>query len=358
MFKNKAASSSRKNIWSGFAAMVVCGLVIMFAAPNVIGSFGLLQLTIFAVMGIFALSQGFVWGFAGIMSFGQAAFLGLGAYAYAVSVTNMGDSTVPVLISIAVPMCFAALLGYFMFYGRISDAYIGVITLTVSVIVYQLMNATSGSQYAIGQAELGGFNGMPAIPALNLPGQPDNQLGVTGIWYAAMGSLVLVYVLLRGILASRFGRVIVAIKENEMRAQLIGYDPRLYKLLAFAISGGIAGLAGCMYANWGGFISPTIFSLTMSAEAIIFVLVGGLGTLLGPILGAVLIQFLINIAGTQHYVDSNLGLGGILVGFVLMVPQGIVPVIRSQGARLLAVFAREPAASYETISSDPQKDTP
>ena len=358
-FGNKMASSKTRSSWYGFFAMVMCGLIVMFVAPNLIGSFGILQLTIFAVMAIFALSQGFVWGFAGIMSFGQAAFLGLGAYAYAVSVANIGDSTLPVLISIVVPMVFAALLGYFMFYGRISDAYIGVITLTVSVIIYQLMNATSGSQYAIGQAELGGFNGIPAIPALNVPGQPDNQLSVTGIWYVAMASLVLVYIFLRCILASRFGRVIVAIKENEMRAQLTGYDPRLYKLLAFIISGGIAGLAGCMYANWGGFISPTIFSLMMSAEAIIFVLVGGLGTLLGPIAGAVLIQGLINVAGTQHYVDSNLGLGAILVAFVLLVPQGIVPVIRSQSARLLSGISRKPVAtSYENMSSEPQKDTP
>ena len=219
-----------------------------------------------------------------------AAFLGLGGYAYAVSMINMGDSTLPILIAILVPTLFAGLLGYFMFYGRISDAYIGVITLTVSVILFQLVNTTSGSQYRIGEAELGGFNGIPAIPALNKLGDAGNPLDNDGIWYAAMGALILVYALLRWVLASRFGRVVVAIRENETRAQLIGYDPRLYKLLAFMISGAVAGLAGCLYANWGGFISPTVFGLSMSAQVIIFVLVGGLGTLVGPMLGAVLIQ--------------------------------------------------------------------
>ncbi len=77
-------------------------------------------------------------------------------------VINMGESTLPVVLSVAVPMLFAALLGYFMFYGRISDAYIGVITLTVSVILFELINSTSGSAYTIGSAELGGFNGIPA----------------------------------------------------------------------------------------------------------------------------------------------------------------------------------------------------
>ncbi len=322
----------------GFAATVACGVLIMIGAPRVVDAYGLLQFTIFAVMAIYAMSQGFVWGYAGIMSFGQAAFLGLGGYAYAVAVINMGDSSVPVLIAILVPAAFAALLGYFTFYGRVSEAYFGVITLTVSVILFELVNATSGDQYRIGDAELGGFNGIPNIPALNLPGSPDT-LDQTGIWYAAMGALIGVYILLRAILASRFGRVLVAIRENETRAQLIGYDPRLYKLLAFVVSAGVAGLGGCLYANWGGFISPTVFGLTMSAQVIIFVLVGGLGTLLGPMIGAVLIQFLINKAGAQTLVDSNLGLGVILVGFVLLVPQGVVPVARALPGRLARLAA-------------------
>jgi branched-chain amino acid transport system permease protein len=287
-------------------------------------------MTVFTAMAMFALSQGFLWGYGGIMSFGQAAFLGIGGYAYAVSVINLGDSTLPVVIAIIAPMLFAALLGYFMFYGRISDAYIGVITLTVSVILFELINSTSGNAYHIGSAELGGFNGIPGVPPLNFPGDPSNALSPEQTWYAAMGSLIAVYALLRAILASRFGRVVVAIRENETRAMLLGYDPRLYKLLTFIISAGVAGLAGCLYTIWGGFISPTVFGLTMSAQVIIFVLVGGLGTLLGPILGAVGIQYLIILAGSQNMVDSNLGLGIVLVAFVLLVPQGIVPTIRDK----------------------------
>jgi branched-chain amino acid transport system permease protein len=145
-----------------------------------------------------------------------------------------------------------------------------------------------------------------------------------------MGTLILVYVLLRAILASRFGRVVVAIRENETRAMLLGYDPRLYKLLTFVIAAGIAGMSGCLFTNWGGFISPTVFGLTMSAQVIIYVLVGGLGTLIGPILGAVAIQYLMIEAGSQNVLDPNLGLGVVLVAFVLLVPQGIVPTIRDK----------------------------
>jgi ABC-type branched-subunit amino acid transport system permease subunit len=336
---------TRLSGWPGFGAMVAAGLVLLLGLPQVLDLFGIVQMTVFVAMAMFALSQGFLWGYGGIMSFGQAAFLGIGGYAYAVAVLNLGDSTLPVVIAVAVPMLFAALLGYFMFYGRISDAYIGVITLTVSVILFELINSTSGNAYHIGTAELGGFNGIPGVPPLNFPGDPSNALSPEQTWYAAMGSLIGVYALLRAILASRFGRVVVAIRENETRAMLLGYDPRLYKLLTFVIAAGVAGLAGCLYTIWGGFISPTVFNLSMSAQVIIFVLVGGLGTLLGPILGAVGIQYLIILAGSQNMVDSNLGLGVVLVAFVLLVPQGIVPTIRDRLLPVRRAAPRERAAT-------------
>lgn len=314
--------------WASFAAMVAAGLALLLGLPLVFDLFGLLQMTVFVAMAVLALSQGFIWGYGGIMSFGQTAFFGLGGYTYAVAVMNMGDSTAPVLLSILLPMLFAALLGYFMFYGRISDAYIGVITLTVTVILFNVVNSTAGDFYTIGVAPLGGFNGMPSVPPLNIPGDPSSPLDPQQTWYAAMGALILVYVLLRAILASRFGRIVVAIRENETRAQLLGYDTRLYKLIVFAIGGGIAGLGGCLYANWGSFISPTVFGLAASAQVLIYVLVGGLGTLLGPILGAVGIQYLISAIGAQDVVNANLVLGAVLVVFVLLVPQGLVPVVQ------------------------------
>jgi ABC-type branched-subunit amino acid transport system permease subunit len=336
----------------GFITVVVLGIALLLGLPYIFSTFGLLQMTVFAAMAIFALSQGFIWGFGGILCFGQSAFLGLGGYAYAVAALNMTDTTGAVALAIIVPMVFAALLGYFMFYGRISDAYIGVITLTVTIILFNLINSTSGDIYHIGAAPLGGFNGIPSVPPINIPGDPNDQLDPTGLWYAAMGALILCYILLKWVLGTRFGRVVVAIRENETRSQLLGYDPRLYKLLTFVIGAGIAGLAGCLYTNWGAFISPTVFNLTMSAQVIIYVLVGGLGTLIGPILGAVGIQYLIVLAGGQHVIDPNLLLGVVLVAFVLLVPQGVVPVIRAVLARSLG-SRRAPAAAMATADALP-----
>lgn len=315
--------------WPGFVAVIAVMLLVMFGLPLVTGLFGLVQATVFIAMAMVALSQGFIWGYGGIMSFGQSAFFGLGGYTYAVAVMNLGDSSVPLVLAVLLPAVFAALLGYFMFYGRISDAYVGVITLTVTVILFNVMNSTAGDIYHIGNAPLGGFNGMPSIPPLNMPGDASNPLDPQQLYYVCMGLLIAVYALLRLILATRFGRVAVAIRENETRAMLLGYDPRLYKLIVFTIGGGIAGLAGCLFTNWGGFISPTVFGLAQSAQIIIFVLVGGLGTLIGPILGAVAIEYLISIIGTQQTLNADLILGAVLVGFVLLVPQGVVPMLRS-----------------------------
>jgi ABC-type branched-subunit amino acid transport system permease subunit len=334
--------------WLSFVCMIAAGCALMFGLPMVTDDYGLVQFTLFLAMAVLALSQGFIWGYGGILSFGQSAFFGLGGYTYAVAMINMGDSTIPVLLAILLPAVFAALLGYFMFYGRISDAYIGVITLTVTVILFNVMNSTAGEIYHIGDAQLGGFNGMPSVPPLNWPGDPANSIDQVQLYYVVAAALIVTYAILRGILASRFGRIVVAIRENETRAMLLGYDARLYKLLTFAIGGAIAGLAGCLYVNWGAFISPPVFGLAQSAQIIIFVLLGGLGTLLGPILGAFAVQYLISVVGSQQTLNANLLLGTVLVAFVLLVPQGVVPAVRSLLVRLIErpgrVTPREDAA--------------
>ncbi|MBC7484476.1 MAG: branched-chain amino acid ABC transporter permease [Rhizobacter sp.] len=313
--------------WKSAVLCIAVGVLLLIFLPSVIDDFTLIQVTIYLVMSMLAVSLGFIWGFGGILCFGQAAFFGLGAYTYAISVVNIGDSSVPFLLSIVVPAVFAALLGYVIFYGRLSDVYMGVITLTVTLILFNLVNSTAGPEWKIGNAPLGGFNGIPAIPPLNWPGNIDEKITPRGMFNLSLGLLIVVYAGLRALISSRIGHVIVAIKENEQRAQLLGYDPRAYKLFVFTLGGAIAGLAGCLFANWGSFTSPTIFGLAQSAQIIIWVIVGGLGTLVGPVVGCMLIQWLTTQIGTQQTFNSNLVLGAILVLFVLLVPKGLVPSI-------------------------------
>ncbi|MDR5886431.1 ABC transporter permease subunit [Vreelandella janggokensis] len=322
-----------KTDYGALAACAVAAVVIALL-PQWINLFSLLSLTVYLVMALLALSLAFIWGFGGILCFGQAAFFGLGAYAYAVGAINLADSSWAVLLAVAVPALFAALLGYFMFYGGISDVYVGVITLAVTLILFNLLNASSGSEYRIGEAALGGFNGIPAIPTLNVPLLPDMILSPEALFIVAGLCLVAVYAGLRLTLGSRFGKTVIAIRENEQRAALLGYDVRLHKLLVFSIGGAIAGLAGCLYANWGAFISPGVFGLAQSAQIIIWVIVGGRGTLLGPILGCIALQWLVNHLGTQGFIDSGLVMGLVLMAFVMLLPKGFLPALQALTRRM------------------------
>jgi hypothetical protein len=141
------------------------------------------------------------------------------------------------------------------------------------------MNATAGDAYHIGGVRLGGFNGIPAFPILNLPGDPSVTAFGTPFYYVVCAALLLCYLLSRWILGSFFGKVLIGIRENEARVELLGYSAPLYKTAIFTISAGMAGLAGCLFANWAEIVTPGVFSLGQSAEVIIWTIVGGLGTL-------------------------------------------------------------------------------
>jgi ABC-type branched-subunit amino acid transport system permease subunit len=316
------------------------GLLLLFGLPLFLDLFSLLQVTLYAIMAILALSLAFIWGYGGILCLGHSAFFGLGAYAYAIAVFNIGESTLPFFIAILVPTAAAAAVGYLMFYGRISDVYVGVITLTLTLILFNVVNSTSGPQYHIGKALIGGYNGLPNVPGLNFPFDPDDSLDPGEMYYFCMGLLIVVYFGLRWLLTTRFGRVAVAIRENEKRVAFIGYDTRLHKLATFTIGGGIAGLAGCLFVNWGAYVSPTTFSMIQSAQVIIWVLVGGIGTLIGPMIGAVVLSWLTVEVGSQQLINANLLFGAILLGFVLLVPRGIMPLLADRVWGRLAVPRR------------------
>ncbi len=327
--------SSRHGTWVVAGVMVV----LLFILPVLDDPLLLLQIRYYVSMIILALSMAFIWGFGGIMCFGQSMFFGLGGYAYAISVGNMGESTLPFFLSMIIPALFAAILGYFMFFGRLNDVYVAVITLAVTLALYYFINSTSGDEYTIGKARLMGFNGISSIRKFNWPGDPTALLSANHLFYFSMGLLIATYVGLKLLLGSTFGRVVVAVKENELRAELLGYDVRLYKLMVFVIGAAIAGLAGCLSINYKNFISPNAFHLSLAAQIIMWVLVGGVGTLLGPIIGCVVLLYVSFILGTGASgggLNTYLIFGLIVMIFVLVIPQGIVPTLRDwreQGGR-------------------------
>lgn len=319
--------------WAGFGLT----LLLLALAPLAVGEYSLTLLAIYALL---ALSLAFAWGIGGILCFGQAAFYGLGAYTYAVASINFGESTFALLLAVIVAGFAALALGAMMFYGRIGDVYLGVITLVVTLLLFKYANSTAGEAYAIGTARLGGFNGIPGFAPLNVPGRPDILVTGLALYYVVIVSLLAAWLLLRWVCTQPFGHRLAGIRENELRAELLGYDVRLAKTLAFGIGGALAGLAGVFYASWAEIVTPEVFSLGVSAEVIIWVLVGGLGTLWGPMLGAVLLGALKGFLGGQQLLDNALVMGVLLVAVVLFLPNGVLPslarawnVLRNTGAR-------------------------
>ena len=304
---------------------VAVAALVMVTLPALLG--GTYTPTVLVIYGMLALSLGLVWGFGGILCFGQAAFFGLGAYVYAIGAVNVGESTLPMLAAVLVPGAFAAVLGAMMFYGRLGDVYLGIITLVVTLILYRFMNSTAGSEYVVGAARLGGFNGIPGFQTLNVPGRPDAYIWGDHFYYFCFVSLALVYGLVTWLLRSGFGRIAVGIRENETRMSLLGYDVAARKTVLFTIGAAIAGLAGALFASWAEIVTPRLFSLGQSVEIIIWCIVGGLGTRTGPILGAAILGYLKFMLGQQSVVDNTLITGLILVLFVLFLPRGVVPAI-------------------------------
>jgi len=321
------------------AVLLAVGMVAALAARAEV--YTLYNLTVFCVLAILTLSLALVWGMGGIIALGQSVFFGLGAYAYAAVSLNSGDSTWGVLAALITPTLFAAALGWFTFFGRISDVYFAVISLMVPLILLNLLNSASGTFWQIGSVNIGGYNGIVSVPPINWPGQPDAPLSFEGMFVLAALALVALYAFLRAVVASRFGRIVIAVRENELRAELLGFDVRRYKLGVFCLGAAMAGFAGALYAAWGSSIGPGVFSMSFAAQVVVWVLLGGLGTLLGPVLGCFAVQ------GLTAWLGSGLGnraglsglnpeiiLGVLFIIAVLLLPRGIVPAVQGWGQQL------------------------
>jgi branched-chain amino acid transport system permease protein len=313
-FDSYAGKPPSATWWVSVLIAVIALAVVIPASGDVAAQ---LDLSLALILCLLALSMSFLWGYVGILSFGQTIFFGLGGYTYALFSLNTDMSGLAFVFAIIVPMLFAMVLGYFMIYGRISDIYLSVITLVVTLIFEKGVRATSGPEYVIGSVRLNGQNGIPGLPGLPYSFGPLDLQSIEGIFYLSLFALAVTYVGIRLFLVSSSGRIMVGIRENERRMELLGYDSRLYKLFAFIIASGIAGLGGALYAVWGNFVGPEMFSLNQAAMVVIWVIVGGRSTLIGPILGTLLIQYLTTWLGTVGVGQVTLVLGSILIICVL-----------------------------------------
>jgi urea transport system permease protein len=326
--------------WTGFVVVVLAAA----AYPSFTDGWTVGNTVYFFNWIFMALGLSLIWGYGGALSFGQTAFFGLAGYAYGILTLNYGSdygfTILAVVIAVAISAVFAAVLGYFLFFGRISGVFLGIVTLSVTLVFERFMAQTAGPEWRVGSARLNGFNGMTGMPPLTIPwfgGDivlfPDVQL-----YYVILALLVVVYLGLRILVNSRFGNVLVAIRENPERAEMLGYDVRKYQLIAFIIGSSLAGLSGVLYTSWGQYITPSSMGLTAAALPVVWVAVGGRSDLTATLVGtfAVLSVFLtLTIYGSQY---ALVVMGALLVVVVLFAPQGLIPGIaglsrRMRGAR-------------------------
>lgn len=312
--------------WACFAIAVLAAVIYpLFVDGWTVGNTAYFFVWTFMAMGL-----GVIWGYAGSLSFGQTAFFGLAGYGYGVLTLNFGAAygftILSLVLSVGLAALLAIVLGYFMFYGRVQGVFIGIVTLSVTLVFQAFMAQTAGPEWAIGTARLNGFNGMSGMPPLTIPWPGGEVLLYADIalYYVLLGLMLLVYLGLRMLLNAPFGNVLVAIRENPERAEMLGYDVRRYQLLGFVLGGALAGLSGVLYTAWGQYITPSSMGITAAALPVIWVAFGGRKDVTATLIGTLVMIFLyqwLTIYGSQYAIVA---MGAILVLTVLFAPEGII----------------------------------
>jgi ABC-type branched-subunit amino acid transport system permease subunit len=328
--------------WGLFAIVMLIAVAYpLFSDGYTVGN------TVYFFVWVFiALSLCLIWGYGGSLSFGQTAFFGIAGYGYGVLTLNFGSAygftLVAFVAAVVIAALFAVLLGYFMFFGRIAGVFLGIVTLAVTLMLERFMAQTAGPEWHIGSARLNGFNGMSAMPPLTVPwpGEPIVLFADVGLYYFVLGLLVFVYLGLRILMNSSFGNVIVAIRENPERAEMLGYDVRKYQLITFVIGAALAGISGVLYTAWGQYITPSSMGMTAAALPLIWVAVGGRSDLTSTVVGTLVVLAAfqaLTIYGSQY---ALIFMGVLLVLTVLIAPNGLVLGAMNLLGRLAARFTQ------------------
>jgi urea transport system permease protein len=271
---------------------VALAVFILFAlVPAFVSGYPVYILPQYLLYGMLGMSLGILWGFTGILSFGQAAFFALGAYAMGLAAKWQipgNPAYVALLASLCIGAGLAAVVGYFLFSAGVRDVYFVLVTLALSIMVEQV--TVSQSQIT------GGYNGM-FVPRMSLSFGTGTQMDLSSdvaIYYVVLPVVAAIYFLLVWVLDRPFGKVLVGIRENEDRAISLGFNASLYKTAAFALSGAVACLAGALYGTHANFVSPSLAGVLFSTQVVVWVAIGGRESLLGALLGAVVVAALSN----------------------------------------------------------------
>jgi len=293
-------------------------VVVLAVLPWVLARHQLSLLTDLLIFGLFALSLDLILGYTGMVSFGHAAYFGLGAYGSALTLIHFGQPIpVALLAGAALAGLVAAPVGWFS--TRATGIYFAMLTLAFAQLLYTV---------AYKWRDLtGGSDGIAGVPKTALYWGGPSLASPRAFYFVVAVVLVVSFVLCRALARSPFGRALQAIRENERRFIALGRDPRPLKLLVFIVAAVFAGLAGALFAPFRGFASPEVMFWVLSGQGLMMVITGGIGTLVGPIVGAmvfILVQEILSTY-TEHWMIFT---GLIFVLMVIFLPGGLVGTAR------------------------------
>ncbi|HEU5276106.1 MAG TPA: branched-chain amino acid ABC transporter permease [Xanthobacteraceae bacterium] len=294
-------------------------LVLALLFPAAAGAF-YLRLAIEALLlGAIALSVDILLGFAGLLSLGQAMYFGLAAYLTALCYLHLTQSFwLVAAIVIAAVALVAVLLGAVAI--RAKGVYFALITFGAAEIAGKVVHNTR----ALGGSD--GLIGIP-VPSIGLPGFALPLRNDLVFYYVVLVAVTLAFIGVRRLLATPFGSVLSAIRDNAIRVPYLGYNPFWYKLVAYLIAAEVAALGGLFYPLLRGFVGPDLFGFDISTQSVVMALVGGIGTLIGPLVGGVVVTLLQSVLGS--YTERHLFvLGLVFILFVRFLPGGLFGLLR------------------------------
>ena len=303
--------------WTGFSII----LLLLIVAPLVLPEFWRRFLTEILIWGLLAMSSDLLIGYTGMVSFGHSAFFGLGMYGAAAALVLVKPPSIWLAIpcGLVAAAAVAAFVAYFS--TRLRDIYFAITTLIFSQIFYVVIFTWT--------EVTGGENGLTfSRPPLAIPGLFSVPFTSETLHWFVLAVVTLSYLVLRRITQSPFGMVLQSIRENEARTRAIGYSIERYKIVAVMLSGLFAGLAGVLYAVQNRFAAPDFVFFLVSGEVVIFNVIGGIGTLVGPIVGAAFFLLLregLSRFFTEYYL---IPVGLIFVAMVIFMPQGLLGFMR------------------------------
>ncbi len=353
-------SNERARLLVGIGA---AGLLLFVVAPNVLSDFRLNLLAKFICLAMVAVGIGLAWGRGGMLTLGQGVFFGLGGYLMAMHLKLAdagpdgvpdfmllyGDGTVPawwepmrspvvtILAILLLPAGLAALLGLAVFKRRVRGAYFAILSQALAAAFVILL---IGQQKVTGGTN--GLNGFRSFFGFSLADPVNKEM----LYYIAAGTLLVMVLTVRLIMRSRYGELLVAVRDQENRVRFLGYDPALVKVLAYTVAALFAAIGGALFAPVVGIISPADVGVVPSIAFLVGVAIGGRATLLGPVIGSLAVSWAETSLSERFPSFWTYFLGGLFILVVAFLPDGLATVGRLRLGRRSS--SDEPAAGPDT----------